>query len=204
MINLLEELGKYRIVPVVVLKDISDAKPMFDSLISGGLPVAEITFRTPCAADCIKLASNEYKDMITGAGTIINVKQAQTALSCGAKFIVGPGFSKEVADFCKAEGALYIPGCVTPTEIIQAIDSGINIIKFFPANIYGGVKAIKTFSSVFSDVKFVPTGGINEDNLKEYLQLKNVFAIGGSWMATDNPSQNTSSVINALKIKNSL
>ena len=203
MNKLLKTIENFKIIPVVVLKKIEECEPLLDNLFEGGLPIAEITFRTACAPDCIKLASKKYKNAIIGAGTVINAKQAKEAVDCGAKFIVGPGFSKEVANFCK-DKVLYIPGCVTPTEIITAISCGIDIIKFFPANLYGGIKALKTFASVFPSVKFVPTGGIGIDNLKEYLELKNVFAIGGSWMTSGSSEEVLSSTKAAVLVKDSI
>lgn len=204
MDNIFTSINKLKIVPVVVLNKTEETIPVLKNLKNGGLPIAEITFRTECAAECIELANKEFKDMIIGAGTIINAKQAEKAINCGAKFIVGPGFSAEVCVYCKEKNIPYIPGCVTPTEIMTAISYGLKILKFFPANIYGGIKTLKSFSSVFPSIKFIPTGGVEKDNLTEFLQTKNVFAVGGSWMAKGNENEILTKTAEAVNIINNL
>ena len=175
-------MDNIKVVPVVVIKNVEDTLPTLQALCDGGLPVAEITFRTACAEEAIKLGVKNFPDMYIGAGTVINKEQAIKAYNAGAKFIVSPGLSEEVALFCKEKGITYYPGCVTPTEIMQAIALGINVIKFFPANVYGGLKAIKALAGPFPQVKFLPTGGADETNLKEFLDCDKIFAVGGSWM----------------------
>lgn len=171
-----------KVVPVVVIKSINETLPTMQALCDGNLPVAEITFRTACAEDAISLATKNFPNMYIGAGTVINVTQCQKAIDAGAKFIVSPGFSKEIALYTKERGVTYYPGCVTPTEIMQAIEVGIDVVKFFPANVYGGLSAIKALAGPFNQIKFLPTGGVNEQNLKEFLECDKVFAVGGSWM----------------------
>ena len=175
-------LDKFKVIPVVTLENEEDVKHKLSSLVKGSLLIAEITFRTEYALEGIKYAIRNYPQLLIGAGTVINVEQCRAAIDCGCKFIVSPGLSKDVALLCKEKGISYIPGCVTPTEIMSAIDLGIDVIKFFPANMFGGLKAIDNLGSVFPQVKFIPTGGIDETNLKDYLMNKHVKAVGGSWI----------------------
>ncbi len=186
---MLEKIKQLKIVPVVVIKDLADAEPTLNALCEGGLPVAEITFRTACAADAIKLACEKFPEMLVGAGTVINAEQCNKAIDCGAKFIVGPGFSAEVAEVCRDRGILYLPGCVTPTEIITAISYGIEIVKFFPCSNYGGLATIKALAAPFPQIKFLPTGGISEENVLEYLAFDKIIACGGSWMMKGTPEE---------------
>lgn len=173
---------EYKVIPVVVIKNIDDAIPTLKALCDGGLPVAEITFRTPCAEEAIRRGISEFPDMYIGAGTVINVEQCRRAIGAGAKFIVSPGLSEEAAVLCRDAGIPYFPGCVTPTEIMKAISLGIEVVKFFPANIYGGLSAIRALSAPFSQIKFLPTGGVDCENLKEYLTADCIYAVGGSFM----------------------
>ena len=184
-----EKIQSLKIVPVVVIKDINDTVPTLKALSDGGLPVAEITFRTACAADAIRLGVKEFPDMLIGAGTVINAEQANAAIDCGARFIVGPGFAACVAEVCRERGVLYLPGCVTPTEIITAISYGIEIVKFFPCSNFGGLGTIKALSAAFPTMKFMPTGGISEDNILEYLAFDKIIACGGSWMMKGTPDE---------------
>ncbi len=177
-----ETISRVKIVPVVKIDNASDTQNLLGALDRGGIPVAEITFRTACAAEAIEYASQNFPEMIIGAGTVTNTEQAEKAVYAGAEFIVGPGWSDSVAEFCKSANILYLPGCVTPTEIMKAMDMGINVVKFFPASVYGGLKAIKALAAPFTGVKFVPTGGVNALNLAEYLAFDKVVAVGGSWM----------------------
>lgn len=172
----------HKIVPVVVLKSIDETLPKLRALSAGGIKIAEITFRTACAKDAIALAARECPDMLIGAGTVINAEQCRDAVSVGAKFIVSPGFSKEVADVCKESGVPYVPGVVTPTEIMTALGEGISVLKFFPAGAYGGIKTLKALHSAFPSVRFMPTGGVDESNMADYLKEDYIVAIGGSWM----------------------
>lgn len=182
MENVLEEIRHYRLVPVVAINKIEDAIPTMEALVKGGLPVAEITYRTACAKDAIKLAVEKFPEALIGAGTVINAAQAEEAISLGVKFIVSPGLSKEVAKVCKDHNVPYLPGCVTPTEIMEALELGINVIKFFPASNYGGLKTIKALNGPFPQVTFMPTGGVNEENVLEYLAYPHIIACGGSFM----------------------
>lgn len=171
-----------KIIPVVVLKDLDETLVKLNALSRGGIRVAEITFRTACAKEAIKLASKECKDMLIGAGTVINAVQCRDAIDAGAKFIVSPGLSKSVYKICVEKDVPYLGGVVTPTEIIAAKDLGLNVMKFFPSEAFGGVKTLKAVSAAFPDVRFVPTGGVNAGNLKDYLTKSFVSAVGGSWM----------------------
>ena len=145
-----------------------------------GINCAEITFRTACAEEAIAYACEKYPEMNIGAGTVINAEQCEKALKAGAKFIVSPGLSVAVANVCKEKGIPYYPGCVTPTEIMQALELGITVVKFFPANVYGGLKAMKALSAPFPQVKFIPTGGVDKNNIDEFLAWEKIYAIGGS------------------------
>lgn len=175
-------IDNHKIVPVVVLKSIDETLPKLRALSAGGINIAEITFRTACAKDAIALAARECPDMLIGAGTVINAEQCRDAVSVGAKFIVSPGFSMEVADVCKENGVPYVPGVVTPTEIMTALGEGISVLKFFPAGAYGGIKTLKALHSAFPSVRFMPTGGVDESNMADYLKEDYIVAIGGSWM----------------------
>ena len=174
-----------RAVPVVVIKDLEETIPTLQALCDGGLPAAEITFRTACAAEAIAYASKNYPDMEIGAGTVINAAQCEAALEAGATFIVSPGLSPDVAKICNARSIPYYPGCVTPTEIMAALDLGITTVKFFPANVYGGLKALKALSAPFPQVKFIPTGGVDRSNIDEFLAFDKVAAIGGSFFVKE-------------------
>jgi len=187
--NLTEKIKELKIVPVVVIKELSETEPTLKALCDGGLPVAEITFRTACAADAIRLGCEKFPDMLIGAGTVINADQCNAAIDCGAKFIVGPGFSAEVAEVCQSRGVLYLPGCVTPTEIITAISYGLEVVKFFPCSNFGGLGTIKALSAAFPSMKFMPTGGISQDNVLEYLAFDKIIACGGSWMMKGTPDE---------------
>lgn len=171
-----------KIIPVVVIKELKDTEPTLNALIEGGINCAEITFRTACAKEAIALAVEKFPQMNVGAGTVINLEQCKQALKAGAKFIVSPGLSISVAKYCKKKNIPYYPGCVTPTEIMQALELGIDIVKFFPAGVYGGLKALKALSAPFPQVKFIPTGGADLTNLKEFLDFEKVYAVGGSFM----------------------
>lgn len=174
-----------KLIPVVVIKNLEDTEKILTALKKDGINCAEITFRTACAKDAIALACEKFPDMNVGAGTVINGEQCVDALNAGAKFIVSPGLSVEVAEICKANGVPYYPGCVTPTEIMQALDLGITTVKFFPANVYGGLKALKALSAPFPQVKFIPTGGVNRENLDEFLAFDKVAAVGGSFFVEE-------------------
>lgn len=178
----LDTIRQVRIVPVVVLRRIEDTLPTLGAMLSGGLPVAEITFRTDCAADAIRQGVITYPDMTIGAGTVLNASQAEQAIRAGASFVVSPGFSAEVAAVCREHAVPYIPGCVTPTEIMTALAHGIELVKFFPAGQFGGLATIKALSAAFPQLTFLPTGGIGESDLASYLSFPKVVACGGSFM----------------------
>ena len=180
--DVLKRLAQSGVVPVVVLEDAKDAVPTAKAMLAGGIDVMEITFRTAAAADSIKAVAQECPDMVVGAGTVINLEQCKLAVECGAKFIVSPGFSEEVVGYCVEQGVPVAPGCVTPTEIMSAMKYGLKMVKFFPANVYGGLKAMKNLSAPFVGMKFLPTGGVNSDNIKEYIDAPFIHAVGGSWV----------------------
>ena len=167
-------------IPVVVIKELSETDKILTALKNYGINCAEITFRTACAEEAIAYACEKYPEMNIGAGTVINAEQCEKALKAGAKFIVSPGLSVAVANVCKEKGVPYYPGCVTPTEIMAALELGITVVKFFPANIYGGLKAMKALSAPFPQVKFIPTGGVDKNNIDEFLAWEKIYAIGGS------------------------
>ena len=172
------------IVPVVVLDRVEDAIPTAKALLAGGVDVMEITFRTAAAPDAIKAVAENCPDMLVGAGTVITLEQCKKAVELGAKFIVSPGFDSEVVAWCVENGVTVTPGCVTPTEIMAAMKLGIRVVKFFPANVYGGLSAMKALSAPFGGIKFIPTGGVSGENVGEYLAQSYVHAVGGSWVCT--------------------
>ena len=176
-------MDKY--IPVVVIKELSETDKILTALKNSGIVCAEITFRTACAAEAIAYAVKNYPDMNIGAGTVINAKQCEEALKAGAKFIVSHGLSVAVANICKENNVPYYPGCVTPTEIMQALDLGITIVKFFPANVYGGLSALKALSGPFPQVKFIPTGGVDRSNIDEFLAFDKIYAVGGSFFVKE-------------------
>jgi 2-dehydro-3-deoxyphosphogluconate aldolase/(4S)-4-hydroxy-2-oxoglutarate aldolase len=175
-------IKRTRLVPVIKIGDDKDAVALARALSSGGLPLAEITFRSDAAEGAIRSIS-KLDDFLVGAGTVLSVDTAKGAIKAGARFIVSPGLNDEVVRHCIKEGVPVFPGVMTPTEIGRAIDLGLDILKFFPAEAAGGIKALKAVGAPFGGIRFVPTGGINAKNLAEYLKLKNVVAVGGSWMA---------------------
>ena len=180
--DVLKRLAQSGVVPVVVLEDAKDAVPTAKAMIAGGIDVMEITFRTAAAADSIKAVAQECPDMVVGAGTVINLEQCKLAVECGAKFIVSPGYDEETVAWCCDNGIPVTPGCVTPTEIMMALKHGLKVLKFFPANVYGGLSAIKSLAGPFGGVKFIPTGGVNAQNLAEFISSPYIHAVGGSWI----------------------
>lgn len=175
----IEELG---IVPVVVLQDTKDAKPLAEALCDGGLPCAEVTFRTEAAKESIRIMTEAFPQMLVGAGTVLTTAQVDAAVAAGAKFIVSPGFDPEIVDYCLDKQIPVFPGCITPSEIAQAVKRGLRVVKFFPAQQFGGVATIKALSAPYVGLKFMPTGGVSAANLKDYFGCKSVIACGGSWM----------------------
>lgn len=182
MHNILKQLSNYGIIPVVVLNDLKNTILLAQSLCSGGLPCAEITFRTADAEEAIHIMSTAFPNMLVGAGTILTMNQVDAAIMAGAKFIVTPGFDPEIVDYCLEKNILIIPGCITPSEVAQAVKRGLDVIKFFPAEQAGGISMIKALSAPYKDIKFIPTGGIDIDNLSSYLSYNSIIACGGSWM----------------------
>ena len=170
------------VIPVAVIKSLDEVIPMMTALKQGGIMAVEITFRSACAADAIALAKKTFPDMTVGAGTILDKAQAEEALAAGASFLVSPGLSEEVARLCIEREIPYLPGCVTPTEIMKARSLGLSVVKFFPADVYGGLSAIKALSAPFPSLRFMPTGGIDLHNLQEYLAFDKVAAVGGSFL----------------------
>ena len=174
-----------KFIPVVVIKELGETDKILTALKNSGIHCAEITFRTACAAEAIAYAAKNYPDMSIGAGTVINAEQCEAALAAGATFIVSPGLSVAVAKICNERNIPYYPGCVTPTEIMQALELGITTVKFFPANVYGGLKALKALSAPFPQVKFIPTGGVDRSNIDEFLAFDKIAAIGGSFFVKE-------------------
>lgn len=182
LLVVLQLMKKSGVIPVVVLDDTAKALTTANALLAGGVSVMEITFRTAAAASSIKAVSESCPEMLVGAGTVVTLEQCKQALECGAKFIVSPGFDPEVVSWCVERNIPITPGCVTPTEIMTAMKLGLNVVKFFPAGVYGGLKAMKALAAPFGGVKFIPTGGVDAKNLKEYLEAPFVHAVGGSWL----------------------
>ena len=180
--DVLTRLANSIVVPVVVLEKVEDAIPTAKAMAAGGVDVMEITFRTACAPEAIRAVAENCPDVLVGAGTIVNLEQCKLAIEMGAKFIVSPGFSEEVVAYCVENGVAVAPGCVTPTEIMSALKYGLKMVKFFPANVYGGLNAMKNLSAPFVGIKFMPTGGVNAGNLREYLDAPFIHAVGGSWV----------------------
>ena len=180
--TVMERLAASVVVPVVVLDKAEDAIPTAKAMAAGGVDTMEITFRTACAPEAIKAVADNCPDVLVGAGTIINVEQAKLAVEMGAKFIVSPGFSEEVVSWCVENNIPVAPGCVTPTEIMAAMKHGLKMVKFFPANVYGGLNAMKNLSAPFVGLKFLPTGGVNNDNIQEFIDTPFIHAVGGSWV----------------------
>ncbi|MBR6328981.1 MAG: bifunctional 4-hydroxy-2-oxoglutarate aldolase/2-dehydro-3-deoxy-phosphogluconate aldolase [Lachnospiraceae bacterium] len=182
MMNMEEKIAALGVVPVVVLNDAKDAEPLAKALVEGGLPVAEVTFRTEAAEESIKKMSAAYPDMLVGAGTVLTIDQVDRAVAAGAKFIVSPGFDPEIVDYCLEKGYPVFPGIITPSELAQAVKRGLKVVKFFPAEQFGGVATIKALAAPYTQVKFMPTGGVNAKNLPDYLGFNKIIACGGSWM----------------------
>ena len=182
MENMIEEFQKLGVVPVVVLEDEKDALPLAEALVKGGLPCAEVTFRTEAAAESICLMSEKYPEMLVGAGTVLTTEQVDLAVEAGARFIVSPGFDPEIVDYCLEKNIPVFPGCVTPSEVAQAVKRGLKVVKFFPAEQAGGIAMIKAMAAPYHNIRFMPTGGINPTNLKDYLSCDKILCCGGSWM----------------------
>lgn len=175
------QIEKTGVIPVVVINDVEDAEPLAQALCEGELPCAEITFRT-AAEESIRKMTDTYPDMLIGAGTVLTTEQVGRAVAAGAKFIVSPGFDPEVVDYCILKQIPVFPGCITPSEVAQAVKRGLKVVKFFPAAQFGGVSMIQALAAPYVGLKFMPTGGVSAKNLADYLQCKSIIACGGSWM----------------------
>lgn len=183
--DMLKEISNIGVIPVIKINDASKAVPLAKALIDGGLAAAEVTFRTDAAEESIRAITKAFPDMIVGAGTVLTTEQAQRALDAGAKFIVSPGFNPKVVKWCLDKGVTPLPGCTTPSEIEQALELGLKVVKFFPAEQSGGIDKIKAMSAPYGNVKFMPTGGVSLDNLNNYLKNGKILACGGSFMVKE-------------------
>jgi 2-dehydro-3-deoxyphosphogluconate aldolase/(4S)-4-hydroxy-2-oxoglutarate aldolase len=183
MSDVLDQIGKLRIVPVIAIDDPADARPLGEALAAGNLPIAEITFRTAAAEASIRKLSKR-SGMLVGAGTVLNVDTAKKAVDAGAQFIVSPGFNPKTVRWCIDNKVPITPGTATPTDIEMALDFGLNVVKFFPAEAIGGLKTLQAFAAPFGMMRFMPTGGITPENVEKYLAFSKVIACGGSWMAS--------------------
>lgn len=183
--SLLEQVEIKKIVPVVKLDRASDARPLGEALTEGGLPVAEVTFRTDAAEESIRIMKREFPEMMVGAGTVVNVEQAKRALDAGASFLVSPGISRSVVEFAIDNKLPVFPGTCTPSEVMIAMEYDLPVVKFFPAAQYGGLATIKALAAPFPSLRFMPTGGINAANIMDYLASDKIIACGGSWMVKD-------------------
>ena len=182
MMDIAEMFQKLGVVPVVVLEDTKDAVPLAKALVEGGLPCAEVTFRTEAAEESIRLMTEQFPEMLVGAGTVLTREQVDAAVAAGAKFIVSPGFDPEIVDYCLKKKIPVLPGCISPSEVAQAVKRGLTIVKFFPAEQAGGIAMIKAMAAPYVGLKFMPTSGINAGNLTEYLSCDKILCCGGSWM----------------------
>lgn len=184
MNEVLKQIEKIGIVPVVVLNDAKDAEPLAKALCEGGLPCAEVTFRTEAAEECIRIMSEKFPEMLVGAGTVLTTDQVDRAVAAGAKFIVSPGTNPRIVKYCVERNIPITPGTANPSDVEQALENGLEVVKFFPAEPLGGLKLIKAMAAPYVGVKFMPTGGINANNVREYLAYDRILACGGSWMVS--------------------
>ena len=182
MSNVLDQIHELGIIPVVVLDDAKDAEPLGRALCEGGLPCAEVTFRTAAAEESIRIMAEKFPEMLVGAGTVLTTEQVDRAVAAGAKFIVSPGLNPKVVKYCVDKGIPITPGTANPSDVEAALEFGLKVVKFFPAEACGGLKMIKAMAAPYTEVKFMPTGGINPENVKEYLAFDKIIACGGSWM----------------------
>ena len=186
----LQKVKNAKVIPVLKFENTEDAMNTINALSAGGIQIAEITYRTEKASECIKMISQKFPDMLVGAGTITNVKKAKDAVLNGAKFIVMPGYDKKTVSWCIRKKIPVVPGVATPSEIMKAVNKGINVLKLFPAEVSGGIKLLRALKGPFYDVNFIPTGGITSENAKEFLALSNVIAVGGTWIAGEDAVKN--------------
>lgn len=192
MYKILKRIADIGIIPVIKIDNTQHALPLAKALIKGGIPIAEVTLRTPQAEEAIRLIAQNIPEMLVGAGTVLTTSQVDSAIAAGAKFIVSPGFNPKVVEYCIQKGILIVPGCVTPSDIEKAIEHNLEVVKFFPAEASGGIKMIKALVGPYTNIKFIPTGGINESNIGEYLSYNKVLACGGSWMVEEGLVRNQS------------
>jgi 2-dehydro-3-deoxyphosphogluconate aldolase / (4S)-4-hydroxy-2-oxoglutarate aldolase len=185
MNEILERISKIGIVPVIALENSEDAAPLAKALCAGGLPCAEVTFRTAAAEDSIRIIANEFPEMLVGAGTVLTTDQVDRAIGAGAKFIVSPGLNPKIVKYCVDRNITILPGCTNPSDIEQAIEHGLEVVKFFPAEASGGLNMIKAMAAPYTTMKFMPTGGIGPANLNSYLDFGKIIACGGSWMVSN-------------------
>lgn len=178
------------VVPVIALDDARDAAPLSDALCEGGIPAAEVTFRTSAAVETIKTMSSRHPEMCVGAGTVLTTAQVDEAVAAGARFIVSPGFDPEIVDYCISKNIEVIPGTMTPSEIAQGVKRGLRVLKFFPCEPIGGLKTLKSIAAPYNQMMFMPSGGVNAKNLPDYLAQKFIFACGGSWMVKESMINN--------------
>ncbi len=180
--NIIDEISKIGIVPVIALDDAKDAEPLAKALCDGGLPCAEVTFRTAAAEESIRIMAEKFPEMLVGAGTVLTTEQVDRAVGAGAKFIVSPGLNPKVVKYCLDKNVPILPGTANPSDVEAAIELGLEVVKFFPAEAAGGINMIKSMAAPYTKMRFMPTGGINASNLKEYLDFNKIVACGGSWM----------------------
>jgi len=185
MNEVLKQIGAYGVVPVVKIDNVEDALPLGKALIDGGLPLAETTYSTAAAEEAIRVMAKAYPEMLIGAGTVLTTEQVDKAVAAGAKFIVSPGLNPKIVSYCVSKNIPITPGCSNPSDIEAAIELGLDVVKFFPAEACGGLNAIKAMSAPYGGIKFMPTGGISEKNINEYLAFNKILACGGSWMVKD-------------------
>ena len=182
MEDIMHKMSMFGVVPVAVLENAEDAVPLARAMKAGGIPCVEVTLRTEAGLNSIAAIAGMDENVLVGAGSVMDLTQCRDALAAGARFIVSPGFDREIVEHCLERGVAVLPGCVTPSEIMAAMELGIHTVKFFPANVYGGLAGMKALSGPFPKVKFIPTGGVNAANLGEYLAAPFVAAVGGSWL----------------------
>ncbi|MFX0007338.1 MAG: bifunctional 4-hydroxy-2-oxoglutarate aldolase/2-dehydro-3-deoxy-phosphogluconate aldolase [Promethearchaeota archaeon] len=178
----IKKIEELKLIPVAVVEKLENAFKLGNTLLKAGLPIVEVTFRTEYALDSLKILKSNFPNMLVGAGTVLKIEQVKTAANAGVDFIVSPGFNPKVVDYCLENKILIIPGVNTPTMVEWALEKGLNVVKFFPANISGGIEMLKALYGPYPEMRFIPTGGINDENIITYLKLKNVVACGGSWI----------------------
>ncbi|MFX1303969.1 MAG: bifunctional 4-hydroxy-2-oxoglutarate aldolase/2-dehydro-3-deoxy-phosphogluconate aldolase [Promethearchaeota archaeon] len=181
-IDIIKKIEELKLIPVAIIENPSDAIPLTQALIDVGLPIIEVTFRTQVAEESISILSKNFPNLLVGAGTVLKIEQVKKAMNAGAKFIVTPGFNPKVVNYCINNKIIIIPGVNTPTMVEWALDRGLKVVKFFPANLSGGINMLKSLAGPYPEMRFVPTGGINNDSFIDYLKLGNVLACGGSWI----------------------